>query len=514
MPSTGKSDLTRKPVSLRMRLQNYRLFQDSGWFTVAPLTCLVGRNSSGKSSILSSILLLKQSVEQEGTGWGAGGRLVLSGQYCDLGNYADLVHNHKESDEISVSFSVDFPDLNRGFGERGVPIVNLSVPRPQGAQFGGYYFGYSRAENLPKKGSISVKLSFAAEEPFGPIIRRLEVSTTNVGAAIFTRTSREERRTPSWMVKTTTLPPRSLQVDTYSRAFFPIIGVHESSFRKCGRPMRRRIQMFLNATRMFMGFLKQGLIRAESVGPFRTPPERRYAFGGFGASRGGAPTGEQAIDLLITETLLRPHSVRTRSLHSALSFWVKHLRLAESLDVRDIAKRLNLFQVQVTGAGRAPSARSTSNLADVGFGVSQVLPVLVQGLLIRPGGVFLVQQPEIHLHPDAQAGLADFFIYLASYGIITVVETHSEYLLLRIRRRLAEGATPISMGLPTERPLIQTLKPSDVSVLFTGFEGRRPEVKQLHIGSAFQFENLPSGFMSQALDDRLALLNAVTKKNA
>jgi hypothetical protein len=121
--------------------------------------------------------------------------------------------------------------------------------------------------------------------------------------------------------------------------------------------------MFLNATRMFMGFLKQGLIRAESVGPFRTPPERRYAFGGFGASRGGAPTGEQAIDLLITETLLRPHSVRTRSLHAALSFWVKHLRLAESLDVRDIAKRLNLFQVQVTGAGRAPSARSTSNLA-------------------------------------------------------------------------------------------------------------------------------------------------------
>ena len=196
-------------------------------------------------------------------------------------------------------------------------------------------------------------------------------------------------------------------------------------------------------------------------------------------------------------------------------FWVKHLKLADSLDVRDIAKRLNLFQVQVTGAGRFPSTRgTTANLADVGFGVSQVLPVLVQGLLMRPGGVYLVQQPEIHLHPDAQAGLADFFIYLASYGIITIVETHSEYLLLRIRRRLAEGAPPISMGLPTERPQIQTLRPNDVSVLFTGFEDKRAAVKQLHIGTAFQFENLPSGFMSQALDDRLALLKAVTKKNA
>jgi len=129
-------------------------------------------------------------------------------------------------------------------------------------------------------------------------------------------------------------------------------------------------------------------------------------------------------------------------LHSALSFWIRHLKLADSLYVKDIAKRLNLFEVDITGAGRG----TTANLADVGFGVSQVLPVLIQGLLTRSGGIYLVQQPEIHLHPDAQAGLADFFIYLASYGVITVVETHSEYLLLRLRRRLAEGTRPLAAG--------------------------------------------------------------------
>ncbi len=176
--------------------------------------------------------------------------------------------------------------------------------------------------------------------------------------------------------------------------------------------------------------------------------------------------------------------------------------------MKDIAKRLNLFEVDVKGAG------ATANLADVGFGISQVLPVLVQGLLMRPGGVYLVQQPEIHLHPDAQAGLADFFIYLASYGVITVVETHSEYLLLRIRRRLAEGAPPISMGLPTERADIKPLAPSDVSILLTGSDAKNPVVQQLQIGASFQFENLPVGFMSQALDDRVKLLKAVSEKNA
>lgn len=497
-----------------MRLQNFRLFRDSDWFTIAPLTCLVGRNSSGKSSILSSILLLKQSIEQEGTGWGAASALVLSGPYCDLGNYVDLVHNHHESDEISISFSVSFSDLERGYTERGIPIVNLAVPRQRQSYGGGYYFGSVKSGALPKKGSIEIQLSFSLEEPFGPMMRRFEATTTNLGRVTFTRASGGRGRSPTWTIRTTVLPPRSLRIETYSRSLFPVIRLHVPSYRRCGRPTRRRIDIFLTAIRLFMSFLQQGLVRSEAVGPFRAQPERRYAFGGFGASRGG-PSGQQAIDLLITETLLRPHSARTRSLHSALSFWVKHLKLADSLDVRDIAKRLNLFQVQVTGAGRAPSTRgTTANLADVGFGVSQVLPVLVQGLLMRPGGVYLVQQPEIHLHPDAQAGLADFFIYLASYGIITIVETHSEYLLLRIRRRLAEGAPPISMGLPTERPQIQTLRPNDVSVLFTGFEDKRAAVKQLHIGTAFQFENLPSGFMSQALDDRLALLKAVTKKNA
>ena len=133
---------------------------------------------------------------------------------------------------------------------------------------------------------------------------------------------------------------------------------------------------------------------------------------------------------------------------------------------------------------------------------------------MRRGGIYLVQQPEIHLHPDAQAGLADFFIYLASYGVVTVVETHSEYLLLRLRRRLAEGAPPAAAGLRIEDSAVLPLTSSDVAVLFTGSEGLDAEVSELRLDDSFQFENLPPGFMSQALDDRLALLDAVGKRHA
>ena len=489
---------------MKLRLENFRLFQDSGWFKLAPLTCLVGRNSSGKSSVLSAILLLKQSVERDAMG-SALMPLALSGPYCDLGNYAAVVHNHDEPSEISLSFSTSLQDLRKATSERGSPFVEFSVPRPRQIGSGYYYPGGRFEAKTPDRGDIEVRFTFSADEPFGPSLSRFEIKVTDVGAATFVRTISGERK-EHWRVYTTTLPPKSIRLRTWARTFFPSIEIRERSYSSSGPRIKHRIRVFCAATRLFFFFLQQGLARSEFIGPFRTPPERRYAFGGFSAARGG-PSGEQAVDLLITEALVKPQG--PRSLHSALSFWVRHLKLAESLDVRDIAKHLNLFEVDVAGAGQGTRA----NLADVGFGVSQALPVLIQGLLMRSGGIYLVQQPEIHLHPDAQAGLADFFIYLASYGVITVVETHSEYLLLRLRRRLAEGAQPLSAGSSIERRRAEPLTTRDVAVLLTGSDEGEAGVRQLEIGDSFQFENLPLGFMSQALDDRVALLSAVGKRN-
>jgi hypothetical protein len=430
--------------------------------------------------------------------------LTLAGPYCDLGNYADVVHNHDENSEITFSFSMSLADLKKGVSGSSKPFVNLDVPRPRSSS--SYYGWYGDSKRLPKTGEIEVRLSFSADEPFGPSLSRIEIIVGKVGSATFVRTISGERR-EHWRVYTLSLPPRSLALRIGPRTFFPRIDIRPSSYDRCKPREKRRIREFAESVRAIFGFLQKSLAQSEVIGPFRTPPERRYAFGGFSASRGG-PSGEQAIDLLITETLLRPNAPRT--LHAALSFWIKHLRLADTLDVKDIAKRLNLFEVDVTGAGHGTRA----NLVDVGFGVSQVLPVLVQGLLMRQGGIYLVQQPEIHLHPDAQAGLADFFMYLAVHGVITIVETHSEYLLLRLRRRLAEGSQPIVTGLPIEREDVRPLTKDDVSVLYTGGTGDSASVKELEIGQSFQFENLPKGFMSQALDDRVLLLNAIGKKNA
>jgi predicted ATPase len=491
---------------IQLRLENFRLFRDSGWLDLAPLTCLVGRNSSGKSSIVSALLLLKQSIENEVFG-SAITPLALSGQYCDLGQFRDLVHNHDESSEISFSFKIPLSHLASFRSLHGSALVELATPRPARMTTGLYRFYSPRDDKPLDKGTIEVRITFSADQPFGPSLSRCEMSISELGSVRFQRTINRGARRQHWRTYTDFDIFHPMVFGPTSRSFFPAILIREKIYEGLNASQKRHSRQAALACRSFFQYLDSLLRRSEMIGPFRQPPERRYTFAGFGANRGG-PSGEQAIDLLITETLIKKG--KSQPLIAAVSYWLKALKLADSLRIRDIAKHLNLFEVDVKLSGRT----TRSNLADVGFGVSQVLPVLVQGLLMEPGGIYFVQEPEIHLHPDAQGGLADFFIYLASQGISSIVETHSEYLLLRLRRRLAEKAKPAISVLPKLRGQRKSISTESISVLFSQTVGNEAGVTRLHVGDGFQFENLPAGFMSQITEDRMLLLKAVSKKHA
>jgi hypothetical protein len=110
------------------------------------------------------------------------------------------------------------------------------------------------------------------------------------------------------------------------------------------------------------------------------------------------------------------------------------------------AKPINETQVELQ-VGRLPQATRGGasdlvNIADVGFGVSQTLPVLVALLVARPGQLVYLEQPEIHLHPRAQTALAQVIADAARRGVRVVIETHSDLLLLGIRTLVAEGHLP------------------------------------------------------------------------
>jgi predicted ATPase len=87
-----------------------------------------------------------------------------------------------------------------------------------------------------------------------------------------------------------------------------------------------------------------------------------------------------------------------------------------------------------------PCLEIETNLADIGFGASQTLPIIVESFYASPGSLILVEQPEIHLHPKVHSTFGDLFIKAVNENIRTfIIETHSEHILARVRRRIAEG---------------------------------------------------------------------------
>lgn len=96
--------------------------------------------------------------------------------------------------------------------------------------------------------------------------------------------------------------------------------------------------------------------------------------------------------------------------------------------------RQSLYEMKVGKLGVA--------LPDVGFGVSQVLPIIVECLRAKPGETIILEQPEIHLHPKVQVTLADFLIARAADGVRVIIETHSDHLIKRLGRRIAEDSVP------------------------------------------------------------------------
>ena len=177
------------------------------------------------------------------------------------------------------------------------------------------------------------------------------------------------------------------------------------------------------------------------------------------------------------------------TLEEAVNVWLGYLGLASAVQVREDAPL-------VLGVGiTPPGLEDPVPLGSVGVGVSQVLPVIVQCLVAGPGALVVLEQPELHLHPAAQQRLADFLIACTRWGQRFLIESHSEHLVMRLRRRIAEDQT-------------DSLR-QQVVILFAerGEEGdttyRKVEVTET--GGVLDW---PEGFFDQGPDDAHKLLVA------
>ncbi|QIK83847.1 AAA family ATPase [Sanguibacter sp. HDW7] len=169
------------------------------------------------------------------------------------------------------------------------------------------------------------------------------------------------------------------------------------------------------------------------------------------------------------------------TLSTAVNRWLTHLQIGEKVTARSRGKLGVGFDLRL--------GDSIRDLTSVGVGVSQALPLLV-GLLSAPrGSIFIVEQPELHLHPAVQARLADFLL-MARPDVALVVETHSEAFITRVRRRAAEGGIDVA----------------DVDIVFVEPHKTGSETRKLRLSEFGDLSEWPAGFLSSAEEDIRAIL--------
>jgi len=217
------------------------------------------------------------------------------------------------------------------------------------------------------------------------------------------------------------------------------------------------------------------------IGPLRAMPERLYPFSGNLPSDVGID-GRYAPDILIA----RPDIV------AMINQWFKKFDLNYTFDVRHVIRD---YHEIVLIDGRSGSKAS---IKDVGFGISQIIPIIVQGLMSEDR-ILCIEQPEIHLHPRLQAELGDFFIPITeetgSYANTlnqVIVETHSEHLILRLLRRIRETTN----GELEDEAL--ALRPEHVAVIYAKPTEHGTELMELRISEDGDFiDKWPDGFFTE-----------------
>jgi hypothetical protein len=414
----------------RLRAENFKSWKDTGDLRLGRLTGLFGTNSSGKTSILQILPLLKQTTEFPDRN-----RVLYLGSDespVTLGTLLDIIHGHQ--DNAALNLSLAWTDEQSLVDHQNTPADPLYSPAGRS-----FTTSIIWGKEGPTVDSFEYGLGSAGRQHVG--MRR---SPTAAGKyEIFQRDGQGTLGSldVGAPIKCYGFPPDALRAFGHMEYLADLQLSFENLFRK-----------------------------VHYLGPLRPYPWRVYEWGGEKPLDAGWD-GEQAIPVLLAYKAV-----------AQVANWLKLMGLVHSFKLEAVGESGTIYQCHVK---ITPTATEVL-LPEVGFGVSQILPVLANCATLPFDSTLILEQPEIHLHPFAQAALADVLIEaMTDRNLQIIVESHSEHLLRRIQRRIAR----------------QALIPDDTALYFCHLENGTSAIEKLDINAYGDIRNWPKNFFGDEMGE-------------
>lgn len=442
----------------RMRLTNFKSWADTGDIPLRPITGFFGTNSSGKTSVFQALLLMQQTADSRDR------RVVLhfGGRQSpvDLGDFASVVHEHDVDRALGIALDwqakspLKIVDVESG---RTV-VASKSIGFESSLQAG--IAGRKKSPTVAQMSYRVGKAQFGMQwqESNG----RYEQFAAGADFDFARRQGRSGQDAPG--------------------KFYSFPETMRASFRNADFVADLELS------------LENCLQNIYYLGPLRARPERNYAWSGEQPSDMG-DAGELAVAAIIASRE-RGHTIglgkgrRRLTLEQYIAQWLKTLGLIHDFRITPVADGSQVYEVKVRKSRNSAEVLIT----DVGFGVSQILPVLALCFYVPRGSTVLLEQPEIHLHPMAQSELADVFIDVwEKRNVQVLVESHSEHLLQRLQRRIAE----------------ERFSQAEVSLLFCSPENGHSVMTPLQVDSYGSIENWPEHFFGDQFGEIATMSKAM-----